>query len=187
VKFANIDGRKKYISNIMCFNCQKIGHYANAGSFNTEPNKMVGATMPMLEEEDSNRDTDYDSAGQSLFNQGRSKYINPHWILLNIQSTAGIFCNPNLPSDIHRSGKSIKVHCNSRTSLVTQVGTLKNYGEVWYNAIANILSLAGAKERYTSDEGNQFIMIQPTKKVVFQQSGHNKRWECSRISLGERL
>jgi hypothetical protein len=53
---------------------------------------------------------------------------------------------------------------------------LKNYGEVWFNnkAIANILSLAKVKEiypvHYDSDNGNQFIVAQPTKQMVFQHS-----------------
>jgi hypothetical protein len=57
---------------------------------------------------------------------------------------------------------------------MTQVGTLKNYGEVWYNskAIANILSLARVKERYSvrynSDKGNQFVVVQPHTQIVFQ-------------------
>jgi hypothetical protein len=45
---------------------------------------------------------------------------------------------------------------------------------VQQKAIANILSLAKVKERYPvyydSDNGNQFIVAQPTKQVVFQQS-----------------
>jgi hypothetical protein len=61
-------------------------------------------------------------------------------------------------------------------SIITQKGTLKNYGEVWYNAkgIANILSLAKVKEkhpvRYDSDNCNQFVVVQPKKQVVFQQN-----------------
>jgi hypothetical protein len=59
---------------------------------------------------------------------------------------------------------------------VNQVGTLKNNGDVWVNpkAIANILSLARVKERYSvrynSDEGNQFVVVQPHKQIVFQKS-----------------
>jgi hypothetical protein len=61
---------------------------------------------------------------------------------------------------------------------VTQVSTLKDYRDVWYNtkAIANILylSLARVKEnypaRYNSDEGNHLLVIQPNNQVVFQQS-----------------
>jgi hypothetical protein len=127
-------------------------------------------------EADLNRTVDYNSSGEFSFHQGGSKYVDPNWILLDSQSTADIFCNPALLSNIRDAGKSIKVHCNAGTSIVTQVGTLKNYGEVWFNkkAIANILSLAKVKERYPvhydSENGNQFIVAQPTKQVVFQQS-----------------
>jgi hypothetical protein len=71
-------------------------------------------------------DTNYNSAGEFSFHQGKSKYVNPLWILLDSQSTADIFCNPILLTNIRDAGKSIKVHCNVGTSIVTQVGMLKN-------------------------------------------------------------
>jgi hypothetical protein len=120
--------------------------------------------------------SDCDSTGEFSCHIGDTTYVNPHWILLDSQSTADIFCNPNLLTNIRYAGKSIKIHCNAGTSIATQVGTLKNYGEVWFNpnAIANILSLARVKEkysvRYDSDEGNQFVVVQPHKQIVFQQS-----------------
>jgi hypothetical protein len=183
VSFANVDGKKvpPDIATIKCYACQKMGHYANECPSITEPNKIEGATMLIMEETvktegDLNGAVDYDSSGEFSFHQGGSKYVDPNWILLDSQSTADIFCNPALLSNIRDAGKSLKVHCNAGTSIVTPVGTLKNYGEVWFNnkAIANILSLAKVKERYPihydSDNGNQFIVAQPTKQVVFQQS-----------------
>jgi hypothetical protein len=68
------------------------------------------------------------------------------------------------------------IHCNAGSRRVTLVGTLRNYGEVWYckDAIANILSLAKVKERYPvkydSKQENQFVVVQPQKKVIFKQS-----------------
>jgi hypothetical protein len=152
-----------------------MGHYASDFP-STTPN-IEGATMLMLEEEVEEEYTDYDSTGEFSFHLGGSKYVNPNWILLDSQSTADIFCNPNLLTNIRNAGKYIKVHCNARTSIITQKGTLENYVEVWYNAkgIANILSLEKVKQkypvRYDSDNGNQFVVVQPKKQVVFQQSG----------------
>jgi hypothetical protein len=68
------------------------------------------------------------------------------------------------------------IHCNDGSRRVTLVGTLRNYGEVWYckDVIANILSLAKVKERYPvkydSNHGNHFVVVQPHKKVIFKQS-----------------
>jgi hypothetical protein len=105
-----------------------------------------------------------------------SNCLNPKWILLDSQSTADIFCNAALLSDIHESGRWINIHCNAGVRQVTKVGTLKNYGEVWYfeDAIASILSLAKMSKRYpvkfNSVNGNQFVIIQPNKEVIFKQS-----------------
>jgi hypothetical protein len=57
---------------------------------------------------------------------------------------------------------------------VNQIGTLKNYGTVWYSnsAITNILSLAQVKKKfpikYDSTPGNHFIVIKPDRNIVFK-------------------
>jgi hypothetical protein len=56
------------------------------------------------------------------------------------------------------------------------MGTVNNYGTVWYSdsAIANILSLAQVKKKfpikYDSTQGNQFIFIRPDRNIVFKES-----------------
>jgi hypothetical protein len=147
VSFTNVDGKMTAppdITTVKCYCCQKMGHYAIECPSTTP--KMEGATMLMLEEEVGEEYTDYNSTGEFSFHLRGSKYVNPNWILLDSQSTSDIFCNLN---NICRAGKSIKVHCNTGSSIITQKGTLKNYAEVWYNAkgIANILSLAKVKNR----------------------------------------
>jgi hypothetical protein len=101
---------------------------------------------------------------------------NIKWIFLDSQSTTDIFSNADFLSNIHESGRSMTIHCNAGSRHVTLVGTLRNYGEVWYckYAITNILSLAKVKERYPvkydSKQGNQFVVVQPHKKLIFKQS-----------------
>jgi hypothetical protein len=95
VSFANVDGKRTAppdIATVKCYCCQKMGHYAS--DFPSTTPKIEGATMLMLEEEVEEEYTDYDSTGEFLFHPGGSKYVNPHWILLDSQSTADIFATP---------------------------------------------------------------------------------------------
>jgi hypothetical protein len=125
--------------------------------------------------------SDYDHVYDAVDFEGftfhqSSKCVNPKWILLETQSKTDILCNASPLSNIHESGRSIRIHCNAGVRKVTKVGTLKNYGEVWYckDAVANILSLAKMSKRYPvkfdSANGNKFVVIQPSKEVIFKQS-----------------
>jgi hypothetical protein len=109
VSFANVNGKKipPDINTVKCYSCQKLGHYA---SDCPEPNKIEGKTMLMLGNEDDgvlleDWNSDCDSTGDFSFHIGNTKYVNPHWILLDSQSTADIFCNPSLLT-VNTSGKA---------------------------------------------------------------------------------
>jgi hypothetical protein len=101
-----------------------------------------------------------------------------YWILLDNQSTVDVFCNKNLLSNVREHSTSMDIHCNAGITSTKLIGELRGYGTVWYNptGIANILSLAKAKERgyrvtFDSAEGNAFHLHKPDGTMrVFKQS-----------------
>jgi hypothetical protein len=56
------------------------------------------------------------------------------------------------------------------------VGTLNNYGTVWYSksVITNILSLLKVKHifyiTYNRKNGNQFVVMKPDTQIIFKES-----------------
>ena len=80
----------------------------------------------------------------------------PHtWILVDSQSTVSVFKNRRLLSNIRLSFKTLRVHTNGGTQTSTEMGTVKNFGDVWFNtnSLANILSMAHVRKvcRITMD------------------------------------
>jgi hypothetical protein len=87
---------------------------------------------------------------QHVLNQNHGRRVNPAWVLLDNQSTVDLFYNPRLLHNIRKSNHHMDIHCNAGVTLMSLVGDLPSYGEVWFhkNGIANILSLANVKEKY---------------------------------------
>jgi hypothetical protein len=142
----------------------------------TEANQFLIAGEKIQNEEfEEIGKADYDQWDNFAFLQP-SGQVNKDWIILDNCSTADIFCNKKLITNIKTSKKTLKIHCNAGTKLITKEGTLRNYGTVWCSkdVIANILSLSNVKEKYPvkydSEGGNNFTVVKHDNDVVFEQS-----------------
>jgi hypothetical protein len=164
---------------VNCYNCQAQGHYAgncptpsaegvhmlqlenvpnppaarSAAGYPTYRSEFTFLHIAGTEDEDFN------------FHQGDSRYsIIPDtcWILLDSQSTVSVFKNPRLLTNIKASNTTLRVHTNRGTQLSSQIGTVRNFGEVWFNekSLANILSMAAVRKlcRITMDTSVEAAM-----------------------------
>jgi len=80
----------------------------------------------------------------------RLSMIPDTWVLLDSQSTVSVFKNPDFLTNIkEKDGDHLKVYTNGGFQISKMVGTIKEYGEVWYNeeSLANILSLTQVRLR----------------------------------------
>ena len=116
-------------------------------------------------------------------------HVDPHWILLDTQSTVNLFSNRNLIQNIHKTkGYPLRCYCNGGFQDSILQGTLDGYGEVWYNprSLANILSMALVSDsfRVTFDTAKeQAIFVWRTNgtfvKFIRSPNGlyyHDVRW-----------
>jgi hypothetical protein len=74
--------------------------------------------------------------------------IIPHtWILLDSQSTVSVFKNRDLLTNIWPSTQTLCVHTNGSTQTSIEMGHVKNFGNVWFNANSlAILSMAEVRK-----------------------------------------
>ena len=106
-------------------------------------------------------------------------WIPKNWVLLDSQSTADTYSNPDLLTDIHEVKGSWTIHTQAGKSVTKLRGTVPGYREVWFcpDGITNILSLANVTKtrsvKFDSSNGNQFeVTKNDGKKRVFKQSEH---------------
>jgi hypothetical protein len=89
------------------------------------------------------------------FHQHSRNIIPDTWILLDSQSTVSVLKNRQLLTNIRNSPSFLCVHTNGGMQYSSQLGTVKNAGDVWFNpaSLANILSMAEASKvcRMTMD------------------------------------
>ena len=169
-------GRGGDRSNIQCFWCGAMGHYASqcpetledaqrmlAENTETSTNMLQHATttsqppeptdgmlfanLDEIEDQDTSFVFVQDVRAVETQHGGR---LPPEWILLDNQSTVDVFTNRRLLKNIRRAQKNMFIHCTAGVAKTNLIGDLPGYGTVWYHpdGIANILSLSKVKEKY---------------------------------------
>ena len=90
------------------------------------------------------------SEGLQFAQANSTKNLIPSsWILLDSQSTVSVFKNRHLLTNIRPSDRPLRVHTNGGTQMSSDIGTVKNFGDVWFNSesLANILSMAKVRKK----------------------------------------
>lgn len=111
--------------------------------------------------------------------RSQGQCIPKMWVLLDSQSTADVYSNPDLLTNIREVKGSLTIYTQTGKGTTKLMGTVPGYGRVWYvpKGIANILSLVkvgrthNCKITFDSNDGNRFEVTKKNgSKRIFQQS-----------------
>ena len=205
VAFTNdgkTSGPQPWHAKMTCRTCNKKGHIASfcddekVSDTNVQDGEVhEDATQQLLDSHAVTEDYEADLflcesllSGEDQENRSVTLHTNDgingrripkRWVLLDSQSTADAYSNPDLLTNIHEVKGSLTIHTQAGTAVTKLRGTVPGYGEVWYcpEGIANILSLANVSKtqtvKFDSTNGNQFeVTKNDGSKRIFKQSQH---------------
>ena len=150
------------LANIRCYNCGRMGHYANNcpelqnnGNTNGTSNAQDQCTPVPSGNNNSNSTSTSNSNSNSnsnnqenafsnvqvgsiehherVFSQAETAEIMKHWILLDNCSTTDIFCDQNVLGTITPETTTLNLRTNGGILQSNKKGFLPNYGKVWYD------------------------------------------------------
>jgi hypothetical protein len=195
--FATIDEegvkRKKDGSVLKCFDCDGNHFRGDESCPKFDKSKKTEETGSTFLNAGFTEDDFSDGGEYETFvfvcddDVGPDGKVDPHYILLDNQSTVDVFYNEQMLKNIHESGATVNIRTNAGNSRTSLRGHLPGYGDVWYdpNGIANILSLARVEKQcrvtYDTDAGGVFVvyksdgtqrLFRRSKKGLFYCDGH---------------
>lgn len=175
---------KRDTSNLICNNCQEVGHvwrkcpkpFAYSKS---NPTETLNAIDRSESDEDPKWGIDEDHSDEVILCQyhdeveptsssyEKNNFLPRGSVGLDSLSTVDLFCDARMLTNIRKASQTMTIRCNAGHKEVKQIGHLAGYGDVWYDkdAVANILSLGRVTKRFkvtfNSSENKGFILHLP--------------------------
>ena len=107
---------EKRKAKITCFTCGEKGHYSNECPLKDKKEFNAYLLSTYKDHED---------------NEERIR-VDENWLLLDSQSTIDVIKNPDMLKDIQETNEELTIHCTAGISKTKMMGTLPEYGRVWY-------------------------------------------------------